>query len=183
MKKILALAALAAIVFVADLRIVSTADAQTFRNGNWRGRAVFVGNSFDRCEISVGFVDGRRLYIAQFGSNSVAIGIGKSDWSMQPNARGSMEFEFYDEDRGGKRTKKFSRSVNGRALSSRPNQFWFPIGRNVPLINALQTSDILYIDDRTGIVGGSPRRYGHRLNDVRSAMLKLSICTVLYSTR
>lgn len=166
------------------LTVTTATQAQTFRNGNWRGQAIFVGGRFDRCEISVGFVDGRRLYIAQLRSRSIAIAIGKKDaWTLQPRTRGWMTFEFYKLGRDNKRTKTYTQKLQGRTIRNRPSQFWFLIGRDLRFVNQFQTSDILYVSDSEGIIEGTPKRYGHRLNNVRSAMLKLSICTLLYSTR
>lgn len=162
---------------------VSQASAQDFRNGNWRGKPIFTRNRFSRCEISVGFVDGRRLYIMQFPNNNYAIGTGKPGWSLVPGNRPSMNFEIV-RGKGPKRSTLYNKPVTGRILRTRLTQVWFPLGRNLRLISALQRGTVLYINDAQGVTtGGTPKRYGYNLNDVRSAMLKLTICVTLYGTR
>lgn len=179
----LALSALALIAAPLAALTADQASAQDFRNGNWRGKPIFSKNRFSRCEISVGFVDGRRFYIMQFPNNNYAVGTGKRNWSLAPGNRPRMNFEIA-RGKGPKRKTLYNGPVTGRILRTRLTQIWFALGRNRRLISALQRGTVLYINDAQGVTtGGAPKRYGYNLNDVRSAMLKLSICVTLYGTR
>lgn len=167
------------------------AAAQSFYTGNWEGKAVMRGKTFTRCEVWVEFVNDRRLYFAQLDNDSMWVSMGHPSWRFDPNARTTMQFRIYRERRvrgdDGKittrRTRQFTKDLRGTIVRSRPNQIWFPLAGDVKLRAALQTSDLLYIEDKDGLVGGQRKSYGFRLNNVRSALLKLQMCKLLYGTK
>ena len=167
------------------------AAAQSFYSGNWEGKVVMQGKNFTRCEIWVEFVSDRRLYVAQLDNDSIWVSMGHPQWKLDPNTRATMEFRFYNErqtrDQNGNtrtsRVRRYAKPLLGTVVSTRPNQIWFSLGGDVKLLSALQTSDLLYVEDRDGTIEGQRKTYGFRLNDVRSALLKLSLCKLLYSTK
>lgn len=184
----------AALVIAATIGMTlpaAPAAAQSFYTGNWEGKVVMRGKTFTRCEIWVEFVSDRRLYFAQLDNDSVWISIGHPQWKLDPNTRSTMEFRIYSEQQrrdanGNTRTsrvRRYTKQLLGTVVSSRPNQIWFSLRGDVKLLSALQTSDLLYIEDRDGTIEGQRKTYGFRLNDVRSALLKLSLCKLLYSTK
>lgn len=183
--------AAAALVGLLGPAIVATASAQSFYTGNWKGKAVMRGKAFTRCEVWVEFVTDRRLYFAQLDNDSIWVSIGHPRWRFDPKMRATMQFRIYRERRvrgeDGKMTtrrqRRYTKDIVGTVVSSRPNQIWFPLAGDVKMMTALQTSDLLYIRDRDGVVEGQAKTFGFRLNDVRSALLKLHMCKLLYGTK
>ena len=139
----------------------------TFATGNWRGEAYFTGDVFGHCQIRMRYADGGILGLSMRPGGAMTLGLGKSDWAMDPAAdyRGAR-FEI---------DTSFDKSYPGRVDAARRSEIWFTAGNDPELRRALaQGRTLTYVD-------GDGKRWPFAIQGGAAAVRKLTACVLLFS--
>jgi len=139
----------------------------TFATGNWRGEAYFTGAAFSHCQIRLRYADGGILGLGMRPGGAMSVGLGKTDWAMDPAAdyRGAR----FEIDAG------FDKSYPGHVDPARRGEIWFTAGNDPELRRALAQGRALTYVDAAG------KRWPFPIQGGATAVRKLTACVLLFS--